>query len=372
MLSIILPTYNESENITKYIPILHSLFSKVNLKFEILIVDDNSPDKTWKIAEDLSKQYNSVRSFNRIGDKGLSSAVLFGIHQAKYETICVLDADMQHDESIVPKMLEEMKNHDLVIGSRKVVGGEYGEMPFYRQVMSKVADRIANLIIPIPAKDSMSGFFMIRKKLILDNLEKLNPKGFKILLEILCRIPNLKIKEIGYSFRQRVHGKTKLSSMVIIEYFTSLLEIRFNISITATFIKYSFVGIMGVFVNLLFQFLSSMILEDNAIVNYENQFFKPSLAVIVGFEVSLLSNFFLNHFWTFNKTLNSLVPSLLKFHLISILGFLIQISVWAFLFSAWLHYLDSYNGLATYVSNFIGIITAFVSNFYLNKNVTWK
>jgi dolichol-phosphate mannosyltransferase len=372
MLTLILPTYNESENIAQYIPILNQLLKPLNIQYEIIIVDDNSPDKTWKIAEEISKTIPSVRVFNRIGERGLSSAILFAIHQAKFENICIIDADRQHDEAIIPDMLAAMQKYDLVIGSRKADGGDYGEMPYHRRLMSKFADKIANCIIKIPAKDSMSGFFMTKRQLVLDNIDILNPKGFKILLEIICRIPNLKIKEIGYSFRKRTQGQTKLSSMVIIEYFISLLEIRFNIKLTGTFIKYSIVGILGVFVNLIFQFIASLFLGNSTTIHYENQFFKPSIAVIIGFEVSLLCNFILNHFWTFRKSMNSILSSLIKFHFISLIGFLIQISVWAFVYSAWLSYLDYFQSLATYGSNLIGIIIAFISNFYLNKNITWK
>lgn len=374
MISLVLPTYNESENIATYVPILHKLLKDRKIPFEILVVDDNSPDKTWKVAENLAKEkkWKEVRVFNRVGEKGLSSAILFGICNAQNEFVCVLDADMQHDESIIPAMLEAAENQDLVIGSRKVEGGTYGKMPLYRRWMSKIADTAANLIIPIPAKDSMSGFFLVRKSIIEKNLEILNPKGFKILLEILCRIPHLRIQEVGYSFRKRTQGKTKLSSLVVIEYFTSLLEIRFDIKITPVFIKYSLVGILGVFVNLFVQFFASLALGNTQILEYQNQFFKPSLAVVIGFEVSLIGNFILNHFWTFRKTIHSFLAPFFKFHLVSLLGFLVQLSVWAFLYSAWLTYWEWGLGFATYLSNFIGIVVAFITNFYLNKNVTWK
>lgn len=371
-LSLILPTYNEKENIKIYIPILHKLLSDENIDFEIIVVDDFSPDGTASVAEAMP--FPNLKVIRRIGEKGLSSAILFGFLQAKGEYTCVIDSDMQHDESIIPEMLGRAQKEglDLVVGSRKVGDYKYGDMPGYRKWISKIADRIANWIIPIPVQDSMSGFFLARTDHITRNIDSLNPRGFKILLEIACRIPNLKILELPYQFRKRIHGKTKLSSLVIIEYLFSLLEIRFLVKFSPAFVKYSIVGSLGILVNLFFQFFFDLVLPNQRLFFPENPYIKPTISVILGFEFSLIHNFIWNHNWTFQDREKYWFPALLKFHFVSLFGFLIQIATWFYIYSVWIQSWDFLQGYATNLSNLIGIMFAFVSNYFLNKNITWK
>jgi dolichol-phosphate mannosyltransferase len=373
MLTILLPTYNESENIKQYIPKLIPICKNLKIPFEILVVDDNSPDKTWMIVEELSKIYPEVRSINRIGDRGLSSAILFGILNSKYDITCVMDSDMQHDEKILPIMLDRISEYDLVIGSRKVDGGEYGEMPFYRRIMSQIANWLANLIVTIPAKDSMSGFFMVHNSIIREHLEILNPKGFKILLEIICRIKPLKIIEVGYSFRKRIHGKTKLSSSIAIEYLLSLIEIRTNIILDKVLIKFSIVGLLGILVNwITYILVSKYIQSENGISTFERRYISLSLAVLCGFETSVIFNFFLHQFWTFNIRWKRILNHFLWFQFISIFSFLIQFSIWISIsfFLEIMKILDIQ--LANYIANLIGISVAYIINFTLNSRINWR
>lgn len=372
--TILLPTYNEKENIQIYIPELLKISKAISNTFEILIVDDNSPDQTWKIVQNIAKSETSVKCIHRIGEKGLSSAILTGIIQAKYPLVIVMDADRQHDESIIPQMIQASKEYDLVIGSRKVKGGDYGSMPKIRRMMSKFADKVANLILPIPAQDSMSGFFLIHKDIITNQISILNPKGFKILMEILFKIKDLKILEIGYKFRNRTLGSTKLSSGVIIEYFISLIEMRFNFKIDPTWIKYSLVGLLGIVTNIVFQALSMRFFQGDFIYQNNSDFTIPSIAVLIGFEISLIQNFILNSFWTFpaSKSLGKRLFQFIKFEFISILGFIIQISIWGFLLTLYHSLIQNQSLYATYLFNFIGILIAYLFNYFSNIHLTWS
>lgn len=372
--SILLPTYNEKENIQIYIPELLKISKSISNTFEILIVDDNSPDQTWKIVQNIAKSEKSVRCIHRIGEKGLSSAILTGILDAKYPLVIVMDADRQHDESIIPQMIQASEKYDLVIGSRKVKGGDYGSMPKIRQIMSKFADKVANFILPIPAQDSMSGFFLIHKDIITNHINILNPKGFKILMEILFKIKNLNILEIGYRFRNRTFGSTKLSSGVVIEYFLSLIEMRINFKINPTWIKYSLVGLLGIFTNIIFQAISLRIFQGDFIYQNNSDFTIPSIAVLIGFEISLIQNFILNSFWTFpgSMSIRKRIFQFIKFEFISILGFIIQISIWGFLLTLYHSLIQIQSLYATYVCNFIGIIIAYIFNYFSNIHLTWN
>ncbi len=380
MLSVILPTYNEAENVKLYLPLLQSVLERsetINQEgYEILIIDDNSPDKTWKYAEEASRKNRKIRVFRRIGERGLGSAILFGIGVTSGDWVLVMDADFQHDENQIPAMLELAKreNLDLVVGSR--YSGNFGAMNCFRKFLSQTANRIGKWILEVPVQDSLSGFFLLKREALLPYLEKLNPKGFKILLEIVCRVPGLKIQEIPYKFRERKFGKTKLSTAVATDYLLSLFEIRFGIRFSPYFVKYGIVGAMGIFVNIFSQYIFDRIIQTGLYkieIDFPNPYFfvKPGIAVILGFEVSLLHNFFWNHFWTFSDQNEIWYRALAKFHFVSIFSFLIQISVWFYLYSFFIE--KGYLGdKATYVSNFLGILFAFVSNYFLNRNLTWK
>ncbi len=164
MFTLILPTYNEKENLKVYLPKLESSFQKNQIKYEIIVVDDDSPDETWKWVKEYSEKNPNVRVIRRIKDRGLSSAVITGMASAKGDVLGVMDADMQHDESIVPKMIEQLSKYDLVVGSRKTEGGSYGEMNFIRRVISHGATLLAKILLPINTTDPMSGFFYSKKR----------------------------------------------------------------------------------------------------------------------------------------------------------------------------------------------------------------
>ncbi len=207
MLSIIIPTFNEKENIEKLIPQVFGQLLAANMEGEVIVVDDNSPDGTADAAEAFSERFN-VRVVRRPGKMGLSTAVLEGFRQSNSPFLCVMDADHSHNPEAIPRMFKVLMRQgaDVVIGSRHVPGGSIVGWPFHRKLVSKGAKLLARPITNV--KDPLSGFFMVKRE-ALEGVE-LNPRGYKILLEILAKGNIHRVEEVPINFRNRRHGKSKL------------------------------------------------------------------------------------------------------------------------------------------------------------------
>ncbi len=222
-LTVIIPTYNEAENIPILVERVFRVFSEHSFEAEVIIVDDNSPDGTWEVARQLKSTYHNLEVLRRFNKRGLSSAVLDGIQLAKGKIIGVMDGDLSHPPEKIPDLIKPILSgeSDLVIGSRYVKGGNIENWPFRRKVSSKLATLAARGLTPI--NDPMSGFFFFRKN-IIEGVE-LSPKGFKIGLEILVKGKHKNVTEVPILFRNRGYGESKLSGGVIIEYFSHLLKL---------------------------------------------------------------------------------------------------------------------------------------------------
>ncbi|MBI2579561.1 MAG: polyprenol monophosphomannose synthase [Candidatus Aenigmarchaeota archaeon] len=202
MITVILPTYNEAENIENVVKNIRKTGAEVN----ILIIDDNSPDGTGKLADIISKKYKSVSVVHRKNKAGLGSAIKNGF-EACSGIVGVMDADMSHDPSIIPDIIKEFGGGaDFVIGSRYAKTGGIERWPFYRKLASRVATAIAKPLTPV--KDPVSGYFFIKKSVI--NGMKINPESCKICLDILVRGGYKNVVEVPYTFRNRPAGKTKI------------------------------------------------------------------------------------------------------------------------------------------------------------------
>jgi len=213
MLSVILPTYNEKENIRKVIRRILKVFDRNGIKGEVVVVDDNSPDGTWKIVENISKREKRVRLLRRVGKKGLASAVLDGVRRARGNIICVMDADLSHPPETIPDLLNNLGRWDMVVASRYVKGGKIEKWSWGRRILSRVAALAATPLSGL--KDPLSGFFLFRKSILKG--KNLKPKGFKICLEILVRC-SPRVREIPYTFSGRKLGKSKLSMKEILNF----------------------------------------------------------------------------------------------------------------------------------------------------------
>jgi dolichol-phosphate mannosyltransferase len=215
-LSVISPTLNEAECVPHLVEELERALGDID--YEILIVDDNSPDGTWSVAQDISLTHPRVRSIRRMQNPGLGAAVIHGFSDAEGDVLACMDADLQHDPSILGRMLEELEHGaDIVVGSRYIDGGGTGEWDRLRRIQSWIANKTAQFLLGVRLKDPMSGYFLIWRKDFSEVREHLNGNGFKILLEILSNLDASKIKEVPYTFRPRTQGKSKLSGRVILQ-----------------------------------------------------------------------------------------------------------------------------------------------------------
>ncbi len=371
--SIIIPTYNESQNI---IGILKSIRDSIpkGIYTETIVVDDNSPDGTGKIVEDyiygLKKiAENTIDIIHRKAKNGLSSAILNGIQNAKGETIVVMDSDFSHPPQIIPKMIEALKQYqcDLVVASRYITGGNIQGWTIKRKLMSKTATMIAKKGLGVKTKDPMSGFFAFKKNIIKElNFDAL---GYKFLLEILVKTKGINIKEIPYTFENRKLGSSKLNGSTVIDYFKSVWKLykngkikttnekRKSVSFLSKAARFFTVGASGLAVNYVISMLFTSGLTDFWYIH----------ANVFGIIVSISTNFILNKVWTFEdrdfsrkKTLSQYG----KFSLFSSLGAMVQLGM-----VFWL--VDSYD-VAYPLALVSAIATAAFSNFILNKKLTFK
>jgi len=405
-LSIIIPTYNESENI---LYLLGSIKEKIppSLSSEIIVVDDNSPDRTGELAEIYSRalgkddagvqepsstetrlhkdsnliekdQINfSISVIHRDEKKGLVSAVMDGIKSSKGQYILVMDADLSHSPDTIPKMVKEISSSDvdIVVASRYIKGGSIIGWPFKRRLISKGAVKIAQYGLGLNKKvtDPMSGFFALKRH-IIDNV-KINSAGYKILLEILVKSDDARVKEIPYTFTNRTAGKSKLDNAVIRDYIKAVYHLyrygrtsgkamswlrRVRKRRTVLFLskagRFYTVGTSGLLIN---YFVSVLLFSSSfASLGYIQ-------ATIVGIIVSNVSNFLLNKAWTFEDRDFSLRKTLRQYGLFAAItsgGAGIQLGV--------LHVLLQ-SGFSYEAALLIAVGIASISNFLLNKKLTF-
>ncbi len=216
-LTIVSPTYNESANVGRLIEAISSAMGDID--YEILIADDDSPDQTWKIAQQFAERNPRVRVLRRMENPGLGASVIDAFAVADSDYVACIDSDLQHDPRILPQMLAEIeKGADLVTGCRYRKGGGTTNWDFFRRIGSVGATKLAQICIGVGLKDPMSGYFMMRKDDFLRIRGELNGEGFKILLEIAAQLRPCRVTEVPYTFAPRLAGKSKLSSHVLYTY----------------------------------------------------------------------------------------------------------------------------------------------------------
>lgn len=228
MISLVLPTYNEAANITSLIDVVDGVLQ--HTEHEIIVVDDDSPDGTWKVAEGLRRTHPALRVLRRVGRKGLSSAVMEGFDMAAGDVLAVMDADGQHDATLILNMLSAIKGGaDIAIGSRYVEGGSVGDWVTDRRIISSAGTLLAKRLSHVKVSDPLGGFFAVRAQLYKKVRPLLRPAGFKILLEILAAVPHTsKVTEVPLVFRMRLHGHSKLSLKVHLAFLSQVLRLSFR------------------------------------------------------------------------------------------------------------------------------------------------
>jgi len=225
MLSLIIPTYNEAESLPVLLPRIATALT--GMPHEIIIVDDDSPDGTWRKAEELQTSFPSLRVIRRRGERGLSSAVVEGFKAARGEILAVMDADGQHDASLLKKLVETVQvRRGVAVASRYIAGGSTGQWNRRRTLLSRVGTKVTTLLCRLSVRDPMSGFFAIDRSLFERIAPQFHPRGFKILFDLLMRLPRgTPVTEIPYTFAPRAVGTSKLSLSVQWDFGCSLLSL---------------------------------------------------------------------------------------------------------------------------------------------------
>jgi dolichol-phosphate mannosyltransferase len=230
-LSLILPTYNERENLPELLTRIDQALT--GFCFEAIVVDDDSPDRTWAAAQEYQKRYAWLRVIRRCKGRGLASAVLCGFRHACGRVLGVMDADLQHAPELLPKLLGEMENADFTVATRRAAGGSNGKWSGFRRLGSSAATSLANVLARTSFSDPMSGFFLMQRAIFqLIDAGDLRPQGYKILIYLHAKatkeLGSLKVAEVGYEFGLRIHGRSKLSIKVVAEYLMMLIGLRFG------------------------------------------------------------------------------------------------------------------------------------------------
>jgi len=250
-LSIIVPTFNESSNVRELVRRIDSSLGSTG--WEVVFVDDDSPDGTAAEVSNIARSDLRVRCLRRVGRRGLSSACIEGMLATSAPTIAVMDADLQHDETILPRMLSEIEQGgaDVVVGTRYGEGGSTGTWNESRKTMSRIATMASRAVLKQPVSDPMSGFFMLTRKVLDATVYNLSGLGFKILVDILATAGQpLKIAEVPYHFRDRFAGESKLDEMAIWEYGMLLADKTVGRLLPVRFLAFSIIGGLGVFVHM--------------------------------------------------------------------------------------------------------------------------
>ncbi len=352
-LSLVIPTYNEKENIEKLISLLTDNFLKNKIDAEIIVVDDNSPDGTGDILDGLVSKYPSLRVVHRSGKLGLSSAALDGFRIARGELVGLMDADLSHPIGKIKEMVQKIEEEgfDLVIGSRYVRGGRIDGWGLYRKILSRGATFLARIFVD--TIDPMTGFFITKKRLI--TYENLNPKGFKILLELLIKIKFEKIAEVPIIFTNRVVGKSKAGTKEIIFFLKNLVGyIPYRKETIIQFLKFALVGLFGTGINIFVLLIATEYFGIYYIVSS-----------LLAFLVAMTGNFFLNKIWTFNEKVKSkILKKYFDFFLVSTFALFINI--------VFLYVLTEFFGIHYLISQFVSIGFGLVANFAGNKIWTFS
>ena len=355
-LTVVVPTFNERDNIKLIISSVDNVLTNIN--WEIIFVDDDSPDGTADLVKDIAKDDVRIRCIRRINRRGLTSASMEGLLASSATCVAVMDADLQHDESLLKEMYELIISgeFDIVIGSRYMEGGSTGKgLSPFRLFVSQAATLMGRLIIKTKVTDPMSGYFMLRRVTFEHQMYKLSGKGFKVLLDLLSSTQNIRIKELPYTMRQRQTGDSKLDMMVVSEYYLLLLDKLIGKYIPVRFLMFVTVGFIGVFVHLLMltilhQYLSIEFLYAQA----------------GGTITAMTTNFIINNKFTYRDmrlTGKSFLLGLLSFYLACSVGAYINISLSDFMFN---------HGINWLVAGVLGAFIGSVWNYAMTATFTWN
>jgi len=372
--SLVIPTYKEADNIERVVQVLSDLLDRATGGgYELIVVDDNSPDGTWEKAQKLMSRYPHMRVMRRVEERGLSTAVIRGWQIAQGTVLGVIDGDLQHPPETLLKMLDSMRQGtDLVVASRHIAGGGVSEWSLLRRLLSRGAQVLGLILCPAVVgrvSDPMSGYFMVRREAIAQCL--MDPCGYKILLEVIGRGRIQTIAEVGYVFQERQSGESKVTYHQYVDYLIHLGKLRFQkrlgllqrkpqIPLKRLF-RFGLVGFSGVFVDMAMLFL----LSDPSMLGW-----KLTRSKIIAAETAIINNFIWNDLWTFGDLSNDqkgwqkTLKRFLKFNTICLIGLFLNVLVLNLLFNVF--------SMNRYVANLIAIALVTAWNFWVNLKLNWR
>jgi dolichol-phosphate mannosyltransferase len=362
LLSLILPTYQEGLNIPAMVEQLTAKLDTILPDaYELIVVDDDSPDGTWSIALELANTYPQLQVLRRTTERGLATAVIRGWQVARGKVLGVIDADLQHPPEVLGQLWEKIsQGADLALASRNVEGGGVSEWSFLRRILSRGAQILGLIVLPEVigrVSDPMSGYFLVRRSAIAGPV--LSPLGYKILIETVGRGQIDKIAEVGYEFQERQSGDSKVTSRQYWEYIGHLLSLRWSRS--GRLLRFLAVGLSGVVVDMTILYL---------LTDIRTLHLPLTRSAIVAGEVAIINNFIWNDRWTFRsqslqqKGRRQMLRRFLKFNLVCLMGLILK-ALFLNLFFNVLH-------LNQYISNFIAIALVTVWNYWINVKLSWR
>jgi dolichol-phosphate mannosyltransferase len=355
-LSVIVPTFNERDNVSLLVDRLRSVLDEID--WEVVFVDDDSADGTANYVRDIAQTDARVRCIQRIGRRGLSTACIEGILASSAPYVAVMDGDLQHDEQILPQMLQMLTQEscELVVGSRYVSGGSIGNWDKKRASVSALANWLSRIICKVEIADPMSGFFMLKRTTFDASVRKMSGQGFKILLDLLASSPQkIETKEIPYKFGLRRFGESKLDTLVAWEFMMLIADKLVGHIVPVRFALFALIGGLGVIVHFTILWYTFRM----------NQFtFEQSQTLAVS--VSMTFNFFLNNLFTYRDMRLKgwrLVRGLLSFYCICALGAIANVGIASYVFAA---------DQKWWLAGLVGVLVGAVWNYAVSSVFTWR
>lgn len=369
-LSLVLPTYNEGRNLEPLVQQITGVLGQaIAPAYELIVVDDDSPDRTWETALALTATYPQLRVVRRQGERGLSSAVIRGWQVAQGDVLGVIDADLQHPPEVLAKLLRAVETGaDLAVASRHVEGGGVSEWSFARRFLSRGAQTLGLVILPRVVgrvSDPMSGYFIVKRAAIAD--VEMNPAGYKILLEVIGRGRIHDIAEVGYVFQERVAGESKVTWRQYVDYLRHLVRLRSRGRLARLrekfpidrFLRFGVVGFSGLFVDYTIFFLL-----------FSQVGLGLTTSNILSAETAIINNFIWNDAWTFADFAQqqlgwpARLKRFLKFNLICLAGLFLNTLLVNIFFNIF--------SINAYLAKFLAIAIVTLWNFWVNLKLSWR
>jgi dolichol-phosphate mannosyltransferase len=356
-LTIVIPAFNERANVAILVERLHKALTDV--AWEAIFVDDNSPDGTAQTVRDIGAKDDRIRCIRRIGRRGLAGACVEGMLASQARYVAVMDADLQHDETLLAGMLQRLRAGDveLVVASRYIDGGSAASFSARRALISHWSGEISRRFLRVELSDPMSGFFMMRRDVIETLAPSLSSQGFKILLDIVATARGgLRIAELPFVFRERLHGESKLDSRIALDFVALLVAKLTGDAISFRFLLFCLVGMSGVGVHMAVLFAIVHLVPEPR--------FSVTQSIATVFAIAW--NFVLNNALTYRDQRlrgRAFLIGLMRFEIICVVGALSNVGI-----ARWIYGFDK----DLWIAGLGGALMGAVWNYVVSAAFVWK